>query len=67
MAVPGVDQKLLGELEAMGFPAARATRALHFSGGFISSKRIAKFRNACVVLLPIDWWAWLMSKILGCL
>lgn len=32
MVVPEVDVKLLEELEAMGFPKARATRALHFSG-----------------------------------
>ncbi|TXG72602.1 hypothetical protein EZV62_001181 [Acer yangbiense] len=32
MIVPEVDKKLLEELEAMGFSAARATRALHYSG-----------------------------------
>lgn len=32
MAVPGVDKRLLCQLEEMGFPEARATRALHFSG-----------------------------------
>ncbi|OMO71021.1 hypothetical protein CCACVL1_18500 [Corchorus capsularis] len=32
MVVPEVDKKLLEELEAMGFPTTRATRALHFSG-----------------------------------
>ncbi|CAO2207363.1 unnamed protein product [Urochloa humidicola] len=32
MAVPQVDKKMLGELEAMGFPTVRSTRALHFSG-----------------------------------
>ncbi|THG19381.1 hypothetical protein TEA_000907 [Camellia sinensis var. sinensis] len=32
MVVPEVDQKLLEELEGMGFPKARATRALHYSG-----------------------------------
>ncbi|KAK9289018.1 hypothetical protein L1049_017489 [Liquidambar formosana] len=32
MVVPEVDKKLLEELEAMGFPTARATRALHYSG-----------------------------------
>ncbi|KAJ4968239.1 hypothetical protein NE237_014940 [Protea cynaroides] len=32
MVVPEVDKNLLGELEAMGFPTARATRALHYSG-----------------------------------
>ncbi|XP_028058317.1 caldesmon-like isoform X3 [Camellia sinensis] len=31
MVVPEVDQKLLEELEGMGFPKARATRALHYS------------------------------------
>ncbi|KAI6674428.1 hypothetical protein NL676_002334 [Syzygium grande] len=32
MAVPVVNRKLLGELEAMGFYPEQATRALHFSG-----------------------------------
>lgn len=32
MVVPEVDKKLLEELESMGFPTARATRALHYSG-----------------------------------
>ncbi|KAK6930727.1 PUB domain [Dillenia turbinata] len=32
MIIPEVDSKLLEELEAMGFPKGRATRALHFSG-----------------------------------
>ncbi|CAL1354428.1 unnamed protein product [Linum trigynum] len=32
MVAPKVDAKLLAELEGMGFPKARATRALHFSG-----------------------------------
>ncbi|KAA8527920.1 hypothetical protein F0562_035211 [Nyssa sinensis] len=32
MVVPEVDQKLLAELETMGFQKARATRALHYSG-----------------------------------
>ncbi|XP_009627183.1 uncharacterized protein LOC107786172 [Nicotiana tabacum] len=32
MVVPEVDQNLLSELETMGFPKARAIRALHFSG-----------------------------------
>ncbi|KDP39354.1 hypothetical protein JCGZ_01111 [Jatropha curcas] len=32
MVAPEVDQKLLEELEGMGFPKARATRALHYSG-----------------------------------
>ncbi|KAH8519561.1 hypothetical protein H0E87_001100 [Populus deltoides] len=32
MAAPEVDKKILDELEAMGFPTARATRALHYSG-----------------------------------
>nr|POE70277.1 hypothetical protein CFP56_49624 [Quercus suber] len=31
MAVPQVNKKLLDELEAMGYPRPRATRALHFS------------------------------------
>lgn len=32
MAVPEVNKKLLEELEDMGFPRARATWALHYSG-----------------------------------
>uniref|UniRef100_A0A803Q171 UBA domain-containing protein n=1 Tax=Cannabis sativa TaxID=3483 RepID=A0A803Q171_CANSA len=32
LIVPEVDKKILEELEAMGFPTARATRALHYSG-----------------------------------
>ncbi|KAJ6751320.1 hypothetical protein OIU85_001816 [Salix viminalis] len=32
MVAPEVDKKILEELEAMGFPTARATRALHYSG-----------------------------------
>lgn len=32
MVAPEVDQKLLEELEGMGFPKAQATRALHYSG-----------------------------------
>ena len=32
MVIPEVDKKLLEDLESMGFPTARATRALHFSG-----------------------------------
>lgn len=32
MGEPEVDKELLKELEAMGFPVARATRALHYSG-----------------------------------
>ncbi|XP_016650532.1 PREDICTED: LOW QUALITY PROTEIN: UBX domain-containing protein 1-like [Prunus mume] len=32
MAVPEVDKKIIGELEAMGFPRPRATGALHYSG-----------------------------------
>ena len=31
MVVPEVDKKLLEELESMGFPTERATRALHYS------------------------------------
>ncbi|KAK9944789.1 hypothetical protein M0R45_010339 [Rubus argutus] len=32
MAVPVANKKLLEELESMGFPRVRATRALHYSG-----------------------------------
>lgn len=37
LVVPEVDKKLLEELEAMGFPTARATRALHYSGELITN------------------------------
>lgn len=40
MVAPEVDQKLLEELEGMGFPKARATRALHYSGKAIDSNLI---------------------------
>lgn len=36
MAVPVVNKKFLEELESMGFPRVRATRALHYSGGLLS-------------------------------
>lgn len=32
MVVPEVNKEALAELEAMGFPTARSTRALHFTG-----------------------------------
>jgi hypothetical protein len=32
MVVPEVNKEALAELESMGFPAARSTRALHFTG-----------------------------------
>lgn len=32
MVIPEVNKDMLSELEAMGFPTARATRALHYSG-----------------------------------
>lgn len=32
MIVPEVNKEALAELEMMGFPTARATRALHFTG-----------------------------------
>jgi hypothetical protein len=36
MVVPEVNKEMLTDLEGMGFSTARATRALHFSGMFIS-------------------------------
>ncbi|XP_026661826.2 UBX domain-containing protein 1-like isoform X2 [Phoenix dactylifera] len=42
MAIPEVDQEMLRELESMGFPTARATRALHYSGN-------------CSIDAAIDW------------
>lgn len=41
MVVPEVDRKLLEELEEMGFPKARATRALHYSGELRSLKKLS--------------------------
>lgn len=41
MVVPEVDQNLLTELEAMGFPKARATRALHYSGKALLSQFVS--------------------------
>lgn len=38
MVVPEVNGKLLEELEAMGFPKARSTRALHYCGECIAFK-----------------------------
>jgi uncharacterized UBP type Zn finger protein len=35
MAVPKVNEKLLEDLQVMGFPHARATRALYYSGKLI--------------------------------
>lgn len=35
MAAPKVNEKLLEDLEVMGFPKARATRAPHYSGSLI--------------------------------
>lgn len=37
MVAPEVDQKLLEELEGMGFPKARATWALRYSGKSITT------------------------------
>jgi len=36
MVVPEVNKEMLTDLEGMGFSTARSTRALHFSGMFIS-------------------------------
>ncbi|GMN63916.1 hypothetical protein TIFTF001_032980 [Ficus carica] len=45
MVVPEVDKKLLEELESMGFPTARATRALHYSGELITGyMRSSRFK-----------------------
>ena len=46
MVVPEVDQKILEELEGMGFLKARATRALHYSGN-----NLAFFTIGCGLLL----------------
>lgn len=52
MAVPEVDKKLLAELESMGFPTARATRALHYSGEAIDhiTSLLYLFFLPCLVL-----------------
>ncbi|GMP55563.1 hypothetical protein CsSME_00020341 [Camellia sinensis var. sinensis] len=42
MVVPEVDQKLLEELEGMGFPKARAIRALHYSGSELARRKKRK-------------------------
>jgi hypothetical protein len=48
MVVPEVDKKLLEELEAMGFPVARATRALHYSGrSIVKSVQILTVISFC--------------------
>ena len=43
MAVREVDKKLLEELEAMGFPLARATRSLYYSGQLMSCSKFGYF------------------------
>ncbi|KVH94245.1 PUB domain-containing protein [Cynara cardunculus var. scolymus] len=48
MDVPKVNSKLLGELEEMGFPFARATRALHYS--VVGSKLIYGLSSTCLSL-----------------
>ena len=52
MVVPEVNEKLLEELEAMGFPKARSTRALHYCGECIAFK----YRHAdyCLAECVID-------------
>lgn len=50
MIVPDVDKNILEELEGMGFPKARATRALHYSG-----KNLAFFH----------YWLWAPFIIFG--
>jgi hypothetical protein len=53
MVVPEVNKELLAELEAMGFPTARATRALHFSGkqdGFYAEIMLDKMRSHAITV-----------------
>jgi len=50
MAVPEVNKKLLEELEDMGFPRARATRALHYSGAYFF------LWDVCVCVCVWFWW-----------
>ncbi|KAE8818186.1 F-box protein [Hordeum vulgare] len=38
LVAPEVNKGMLGELESMGFSVARATRALHFSGGAVEEE-----------------------------
>jgi hypothetical protein len=47
MAVPQVDKKMLGELEAMGFPTARSVRALHFSGIYFQTNLLCTGLHQC--------------------
>ncbi|XP_065619571.1 uncharacterized protein LOC112039097 [Quercus suber] len=61
MVVPEVDKKLLEELEAMGFPTARATRALHYSGNAsleATINWIVEHENDCDIdqmpLIPVN-------------
>lgn len=49
MVVPEVNQQLFAELEEMGFPKERATRALHYSG-ILSLK--CKFMSCDIFLFP---------------
>lgn len=50
MAVPEVNKKLLTELEEMGFPLARATRALHYSG-YYSFIYIKQHKLKCILYM----------------
>jgi len=43
MFVPTVNQNLLEDLEVMGFPKGRATRALHYSGLLIHYTNILRY------------------------
>lgn len=52
MAVPEVDKQMLRELELMGFPTARATRALHFSGQL--EKKHCFVALFCISFIKLD-------------
>jgi hypothetical protein len=57
MVVPEVDKKLLEELEAMGFPVARATRALHFSGGcIVKSLHMLNLSPSLIIFFAITFY-----------
>lgn len=53
MVVPDVDKNILEELEAMGFPKARATRALHYSGKTLACHVLLFFSFSCGLWAPV--------------
>lgn len=45
MVIPEVNKDMVSELEAMGFPTARATRALHFSGKSVAHVFLKRYNG----------------------